>query len=192
MSFNNIGTIDCTAQTCADTLPAAAVQDQFCPEEVSQSEVNSLILFSESGTAPSNWGAAIVATDFNIDNTDTAGLAQKQFFGMGSVAEPEDAEITLNDDVRYVLERTRTLTFTIYDLPLATRDFLRELQCDVYRPRFLFTDRGGYIYGVDGGLVAKQFKVSFPKNSGNDAVNQAVITIVFAGKTDPDRFVSPL
>lgn len=192
MSFDNIGAIDCSTQTCADTLPAAAAQDQFCPENVTLSEINSLILWSANGTAPTNWGSSIASTDFNIDNTLSDGTSQKQFFGVGSIAEAEDSEVTLNDDQTQVVERTRTLTFTLFDLPEATYDFLRNLQCGKYRPRIFYTDRGEFIYGVDGGLVLKQFRVNFPKNTGNDAVNQAVITAVFAGLTDPDRYANPL
>ena len=197
MAFENIGQIACAAINCTSPLGAAAEQLQFCQRNISQSEVNTLICWHPTlGTPIANWPASgetgLVALDFDIDNTDATDVKQKQFFGVGSVADPEENTIEVNDGQTYVLNRTRTLTFNIYQMPIETYNWLRELQCGTVKPKFVYGDRANYLYGIDGGLVASNWTVAFPKDSGADAVNRATLTITFDGKTDPDRAISPL
>lgn len=196
--FDNVGSVDCSTQTCDGALSPANTQNRTCPANISQAEINTLILWNPNtgatfnDNAPTNWGQSIASSDFNIDNTDATDVAQKQFWGVGSIDAPENLEQTINDGQTVILDRTRTLTFTIFDIGDDTYDYFRELQCDKIRPYFIYGDLGGYLYGVDGGLVPKLFQPSNPKSSGEDAINQIQITIAFDGKTDPDRVPNPL
>lgn len=195
--FSNIGQIDCSTITCAGALGAMTTQDQQCPENITQAEVNTLIFWHPTlGTDITNWpvggSAGLVAGDFAIDNTDATDVNQKQLFGVGSIAEPEESEATINDFQSIVLNRRYTLTFTTYDLGDDTYDYLRKVQCGKVRPKFVFGDVGGYLYGIDGGIVPAKWTVAFPHNTGQDALNQAIITILFDADTDPDRVVNPL
>ena len=195
--FSNITQIDCDTITCAGALGAMNNQVQDCPENITQAEINQLIFWHRTlGTAITNWPASgstgLVAGDFSIDNTDATDVNQKRIFGVGSVAEPEESVATINDFQEKVLNRRYSLSFTTYDLGDDTYDYLRKIQCGKVKPVFVFGDVGGYLYGIDGGIVPAKWTVAFPKNTGQDSLNQAVITILFDLDNDPDRVVNPL
>ena len=195
--LDNISQIDCTAIDCTSALGAAADQLQDCPKNITRAEVNTIILQHPTlGTAITNWPATgetgLLITDFDIDNTDVLDVSQKQFFGVGTVSEPEESAVPLNDGQEHILNRKYTLVFTMWDIPAATYDYLRQIQCGVVKPKFTYGDRANYLYGIDGGLVASKWTVAFPKNTGDDAVNNAQITVTWDAKTDPDRVISPL
>ena len=198
MAFlNNVPQIDCANVTCVSALGAAGTQVQDCPANITQAEVNSIIAQHPTlGTAITNWPATgqtgLVAGDIVIDNTDATSVALKQFFGVGSIAAPEESLITLNDGQETVLSRKYSLVFTMWDINSATYDWLRKVQCGSIKPKLYYTDRANYGYGVDGGLTTTKWAVSFPKDTGDDAVNRAEITITWNAKNDPDRVVWPL
>ncbi len=195
--LDNISQIDCTAVDCTAALGAAGAQVKDCPQNITRAEVNTLItIHPQVGTDITNWPATgetgLVALDFDIDNTDATSVKQKQFFGVGSVAEPEESSVPLNDGQEVVLNRGYTLVFTMWDIDTNTYDWLRKVQCGTIKPKFIYGDRANYLYGIDGGLIASKWTVAFIKNTGNDAVNNAQLTITWDAKTDPDRVISPL
>ncbi len=195
--LDNIGQIDCTAIDCTSPLGAADAQLQDCPSNITRAEVNSLIIWHPTlGTDITNWPATgetgLVALDFDIDNTDATDVKQKQFFGVGTVSEPEESAVPLNDGQEFVLNRKYSLVFTLWDIPAATYDYLRKIQCGVVKPKFVYSDRANYLYGIDGGIAASKWTVAFIKNTGDDAVNNAQITITWDSSVDPDRVISPL
>jgi hypothetical protein len=144
------------------------------------------------GTAPTNWGSSLAATDFNIDNADATEVAQKQFFGIGSIGEPEIVTTTLNDFREYVLTKIYTLTFTIFDIGSDTYDFMRKLECGVVIPYVLFTTVGQEIGGKDGGICPKSIQPSLILDEGNDAIKKWQLVITWESKTAPDMFDNPL
>jgi len=192
---NNIFSIDCTAIPCGTgLLPAADPSSQFCDENLFQSEINSLILFNKDLGAggPTNWGPAIAALDFDIDNTDATDVKQKRFFGKGSLAASEPQTITTNDFNQVVLSRTFTLTFQVYDIGTATYDYFRSIQCSTVRPQVDFTTVGVKLYGKDGGITPTSFDADIILEEGEDSVESITITITWKGKTAPDRLTSPI
>ena len=191
-TINEFG-IDCTAQTCAAALGAAGNQDQFCPENINQSEIDSIILVHPTlGTLVTNWGAGLVLLDFDIDNTDATDVKQKRFFGIGSTTAPERSEVTTNNFQTYSISKTYTLDFEMHDIDLATRDYFRKLECEKVRPLIYYTDVAGFIFGGALGIQPLRFDVSMPQDSGQEGLQKIVIQAQWKARTSPDRFNSPL
>lgn len=193
MSTINEFSIDCAAQTCSSPLGAASNQDQFCPIDVSQSEIDSLIIVHPTlGTLVTNWGAGLVLGDFDIDNTDATDVKQKRFFGVGSLGEPEISEVTLNNFQPYPISKTYPLTFEITQVSLATRDYFRKIECNKIKPLIYYTDVDGFIHGGATGIQPTRFDVSMPMDSGQEGIQKILLSIQWKAKTSPDRYVSPL
>lgn len=186
--------IDCAALDCTTLHPVAAVQLRDCPKAPNRSEVNSIILLDPiNGTPITNWGSGLIATDFNIDNTDATAVAQKQFFGKGNLAVDDGVAVTLNDFKSVDLTRIQTLTFEIYDIEPATYDYFRSLQCgNLAIPKLYFTTVSDMIYGAADGILLTSFKVAFPLDEGEDGVEKIIITATIDDKVAPDRFDYPL
>lgn len=190
----NTFAVDCSTITCpSGLLGAANSMSADCSANVNRSEVNSVILVHPTlGTAITNWGAGLVALDFNIDNTDATDVKQKQFIGRGSFGEPEAITTTLNDFREYDITKTYTLTFTIFDVGDATYDFMRKIECGSVVPLLYFTTVSSKIYGKDGGICPKQVKASLILDEGSDAIERWQLQFVWEAKTAPDRYDYPL
>ncbi len=48
------------------------------------------------------------------------------------------------------------------------------------------------MFGKVDGILPVAFKVTFPKDEGEEGVKRIVLTISWDGKTDPDMKTSPL
>lgn len=195
--FDNIGQIDCPSLACDDPLGAASEMLRDCPANITRAEVNTLILQHPTVGVPIlNWPASgetgLVALDIIIDNTDATDVAKKLFVGSGSVDAPEESTAPLNDGQVHVLDRKYTLVFNMWDITAVTYDYLRQIQCGKAKPKFYFADRGNYLYGIEDGLNPSSWTVHFPKATGDDALNTAVLTITWSSKVDPDRVIYPL
>lgn len=186
--------IDCSALECDGVYAAATAQDPNCPNDVYRSEVNSIILIHPVlGTPIANWGASMTALDFDIDNADATSVKQKQFFGVGNVAEPEEVTTTLNDFSEVVLARKNTLSFEIYDVSQETRDFFRQLQCGkLPRPKLYYTTVADKIYGAEMAIPLISFKATELSEQGEDAITKWQITAIWDSKVAPDRYDYPL
>lgn len=190
----NIFGIDCSTITCPDGLLGAAdVMTSDCSANINRSEVNSVILVHPTlGTPIANWGAGMVALDFDIDNSDATDVKQKQFVGRGSFGEPETTTTTLNDFREYDITKTYTLTFTVFDIGDSTYDFMRKIECGSVTPLLYFTTVAGKIYGKDGGICPKQVRASLILDEGSDAIERWQVQFIWEAKTAPDRFDYPL
>lgn len=186
--------IDCSALDCTTAHPAAAAQRRDCPTGIKRSEINSLFTLDPINGVPiSNWGAGLVALDFDIDNTDATGVKQKQFFGKGNLAVDDGVAVTLNDFNSVDISKIQTLTFEIYDIAPETFNYFRSIQCGTLStPRIYFTTVSDMIYGAAEGILLTSFKVSFPLDEGEDAIEKIVITATIDDKVAPDRYDYPL
>jgi len=193
MSLINIFAVDCDLVTCpGGPLGAMNAQTESC-NDVALSEVNSIIFWHPtSGNAPTNWGPAIAAIDFSIDNTDATDADQKQIFVTGGVPEPEETEITVNGFQTVILNKTFTLNFELYTDGSDTYDYMRKLQCGTVKPQFLFTTMGGKIFGADGGITPSKFTVNKVLEQGEESVEKWVGEIQWKALTAPDRYDNPL
>jgi len=190
----NIFEVDCDDVLCPDgTLGALSTQTENC-NDVNLSEVNSIILKHPTlGDNITNWGPALAAGDFNIDNADATDVAQKQIFVTGGVAEPEETEVTLNGFQTVTLNKTFTLSAEFYsDGSQLTYDYLRKLECNKVKPDFWFTTMGGKIFGKDGGITPSKFSLSKVLEQGEESVEKWVMNIQWKALTSPDRYDNPL
>jgi len=190
----NIFEVDCDDVLCPDgTLGALSPQTENC-NDVNLSEVNSIILKHPTlGDNITNWGPALAAGDFNIDNADATDVAQKQIFVTGGVAEPEETEVTLNGFQTVTLNKTFTLSAEFYsDGSQLTYDYLRKLECNKVKPDFWFTTMGGKIFGKDGGITPSKFSLSKVLEQGEESVEKWVMNIQWKALTSPDRYDNPL
>ncbi len=188
----NAFSIDCDAQTCAAALGAASTQVQDCPANINQSEVDSVILVHPTlGTLVTNWGASLVALDFDIDNTDATDAAQKRFFGVGSVPANDVQEVTLNNFQSFGLDKTFTLTMDIFDITPATYDYFRKIQCGKVKPLLYYTTVADKIYGSSVGISPIKFNVTTPLDSGEGSLEKITIEVSWKAKTSPDRYPMP-
>ena len=189
----NLFGVDCDTQTCNEVFVVAAAQDANCPSRVLRSELKSIILIHPTlGTPIANWGASMVAGDFDIDNTDITSVKQRQFFGIGSVAESEDTLITLNDNNQHRLKSTYTLEFRVMDIPAATDEFFRQIECGVLRPLFYYVTVDDQIYGSATGIIPSIFKANKVMDEGDDAVVTWKFTVTWSAKVSPDNYDYPL
>lgn len=189
----NIFEIDCDTLQCPDgTLGAMNPQTEDC-NDIDLSEVNSIIWTHPTlGDIITNWGAALAATDFNIDNSDATDVAQKQIFVTGGVAEPEETTVTLNGFQTVTLNKTFTLSAEFYSDGALTYDYLRRLECNKVKPKFWFTTMGGKIFGKDGGITPAKFGLSKVLEQGEESVEKWVLNIQWKSLTSPDRYTNPL
>lgn len=194
MSCKNIFSVDCSSISCpSGALGAADVMTQDCSSDIKRSEVNSIILFHPTlGTDPtSNWPTP-AAVDFSIDNADATDADQKQFFGRGSLGEPEAVTTVINDFREFTLTKEYTLTFTIFDIGGDTYDYMRKLECGAVVPLLLFTTVGGEMYGNSGGICPKSIQPSLILDEGNDAIKRWQLVIKWEAQTAPDAVTNPL
>ena len=193
MSIVNIFAVDCGTIACpSGTLGAMDAQSENC-NDVVQSEVNSIIFWHPTlGTAPTNWGAGIAALDFSIDNTDATDADQKQIFITGAMAEPEDVVKTVNGFQEIVINRTFTLTGTLFSFGDDTFDYLRKLQCGKVKPQFVFTTAGGKLLGKDGGITPSKFTLNYVLDEGEESCEKWTFEIQWKSLTAPDRLINPL
>lgn len=189
----NISAVDCSALDCNGVLGAAGSQVQYCPKGIKRSQLSSVILTNPTvGTLIANWGNALVALDFNIDNADATDVKQKQFFGKGSIAESESSEIELNDFQTYNLGDTNTATFSIYDIDEATHEYWSKVKCGIIKPLGYFTTVDSEIIGVAAGLNFSSIKPNLIFDEGKDAVKRIDVTFTWEAKTFPDVYPYPL
>ena len=184
--------IDCSALVCGGALGAAGAMVQGCPANIELSEIDSIILWDSTISAPTaNWAAdAMVIADFDIDNTDATKL--NRFFGVGNIGESEDTEITVNNFQTVKTKSRFTLNFAITGYDNATYDYFRKIQCGTVKPYLLYTDVAGKMFGKIDGILPVAFKVTFPKDEGEEGVKRILLTISWDSKTDPDMKTSPL
>ena len=189
----NISAVDCDALACDGVLGAAGTQVQYCPANIRRSQLDSVILVNPTvGTLIANWGASLVALDFDIDNTDITDVKQKQFFGKGSIAESEASEIELNSFQMYNLGDTNTATFSIYDISLDTHEYWSKVKCGKIKPLGYFTTVDSEIIGVAAGLNFTSIKPNLIFDEGKDAVKRIDVTFTWEAKTFPDVYPYPL
>ena len=191
---DNISLISCPADCATDNVWPAIPTEQDCPSyEQSLSQVSDLIIIPTDGTAVdvfTDWAGEIPTPTYvndSIDNTTADNSTAHILTGIGGVAEPEELILDYPKLQQQVVERTYTLTHRIFNLSNAQYDYLTKLQCGALNFTFYYCDLGGYVYGVDGGLVPYSVDVDFPHGGGNTDKNVGILTITFRANGDPDR-----
>ena len=189
----NVFEINCDALDCDSPLGAAGVQDKYCPKNVKQSQLDSVILVHPTlGTLVTNWGPSLAPTDFDIDNADATDVKQKQFFGVGSIAESEDSEVEINSFQLVNLGSTTTATFTIHNIDSETYDYWRKVKCGTVKPRGYFTTVADEIIGSATAINFSSIKPNIIFDEGKDAVKKIVVVFTWESKTMPDIHDYPL
>lgn len=193
---DNISLISCPADCATDNVWPAIPADQDCPSYTqSLSQVSDLIIIPTgapdvfddwSGDNPTQ-----VYVNDSIDNTIADNTAAHILTGIGGVTEPEELILDYPKLQQQVAERTYTLTHRILNLSNTQYDHLLKLQCGALNFTFYYCDLGGYVYGVEGGLVPYSVDVDFPRGGGNDDRAFADIIITWKAKGDPDRGTTP-
>lgn len=194
----NLTSITCP-DDCADVnlLPALAAAEQDCTSYThTLSQVCDLyILPAATGDIFTDWATtaanATPGAGVGIDNTNADNTKAKWLVGIGGVAEPQETITEYPKLQRKVTERLYTLTFNVFNQVAAMYNFLRQLQCGDTSFTFYYGDLGGWVYGIEGGLVPNSVDVDFPHGGGNTDKNFATITITWRSNGDPDRHVNP-
>lgn len=163
-----------------------------CQLDPKRSEID-LLIFKGTAAGPTSMGTLLDWAS-KIDNTDNTGAAMKYLIGKGSKGEPEDTKITVARDKEVLTDRVHTVVFEVTEISdSATYDFLRKLQTGVLKPNLYYKSIGNFLYGkvnsggTDDGIVVQSYSVSFPKESGKEAIDKAILTIKFSALVDPDR-----
>lgn len=193
MNLFNVFAVDCDDIDCpGESLGAANAMTEDC-NDVVLSEVNSVILVNPvTGTDVTNWGNTLADTDFDIDNTDATDVAQKRFFGVGSLNEPETLKKRVNSFQDVKINGTYSLTFNIFTIGSLTYDYWRKVECGIVKPKLYYTTMGGRIFGNDGGILCSDIQVSFLLPEGEDGVESIQVVFTWKSKTSPDRYTNPL
>lgn len=193
---DNVSLITCPADCATDNVWPAIPAEQDCPSyEQSLSQVSDLIIIPTG--APdvfTDWAGEIPTPTYvndSIDNTLADNTAAHILTGIGGVAEPEELILDYPKLQQVVSERTYTLTHRIFNLSNAQYDHLQKLQCGALNFTFYYCDLGGFVYGVDGGLVPFSVDVDMPRGGGNDDRAFADIIITWKAAGDPDRGTTP-
>lgn len=193
---DNISLISCPADCATDNVWPAIPAEQDCPAYTqSLSQVSDLIIIP-AGAADvfDDWAGdnpTQVYTNATIDNTTADNSTAHILTGIGGVAEPEELILPYPKLQEVVVERTYTLTHRIVNLSNTMYDFLLKMQCGDLNFTFYYCDLGGYVYGIDGGLVPYSVDVDMPHGSGGDDRAFADIIITWKAAGDPDRGTTP-
>lgn len=193
---DNVSLITCPADCATDNVWPAIPAEQDCASyEQTRSQVSDLIIIP-TGAADvfEDWAGDIPTPTYandTIDNTTADNSTAHILTGIGGVADPEELILNYPKLQQQVTERTYTLTYRIVNLSNAQYDYLLKMQCGALNFTFYYCDLGGYVYGVDGGLVPYSVDVDMPHGGGNDDRAFADIIITWKAKGDPDRGTTP-
>lgn len=193
---DNISLISCPADCATDNVWPAIPVEQDCPSYAQTlSQVSDLIIIPDGAADVfDDWAGdnpTQVYVNDSIDNTIADNIAAHILTGIGGVAEPEGLVLDYPKLQQQVVERTYTLTHRIVNLSNTMYDFLLKMQCGALNFTFYYCDLGGFVYGVDGGLVPYSVDVDMPHGGGNDDRAFADIIITWKAKGDPDRGTTP-
>jgi len=193
---DNISLISCPPDCATDNVWPAIPAEQDCPAYTqSLSQVSDLIIIPDGAADVfDDWAGdnpTQVYTNDTIDNTTADNSTAHILTGIGGVAEPEELILPYPKLQEVVVERTYTLTHRIVNLSNTMYDFLLKMQCGDLNFTFYYCDLGGYVYGIDGGLVPYSVDVDMPHGSGGDDRAFADIIITWKAAGDPDRGTTP-
>lgn len=175
--------------TCTTTY-VGAIEDNSCLYAPENAEVNALYL-AGSAALPTDWTAALDWVGL-VDNT-TADTTIKKLRGIGDVGEHEVlSTFQMADGNELDGEKQWTLTFDINNVGPLLYDELRELQCGEKKPNFVYTTRGGFMFGQQTWIEVQKYSIQFPKDRGDDSAERATITITWRASVDPQRITSPV
>lgn len=195
---DNISLITCPADCATDNVWPAIPAEQDCPSYTqSLSQVSDLIIIPNDAGAVDvfdDWSGDMptqVYVNDSIDNTTADNTTAHILTGIGGVAEPDELVLDYPKLQQAVVERTYTLTHRIVNLSNTMYDFLLKMQCGALNFTFYYCDLGGYVYGIEGGLVPYSVDVDMPRTGGDDDRAFADIIITWKAKGDPDRGTTP-
>lgn len=188
--------LDCATQLLYPAIPADPACTTF---QLRKAEISDVWILAQQadGTFPTNpftWGAdenSLVIDPDGIDNLQLDNSKMMWLKVVGSIDTPDkEQEIIFDGKTKNGL-RTFTLAFTDMNLDGGKYQFYKRLQLNPTNYRFYYKIRGGWVYGIDGGLEPCFSDCDFPKGTG-DAKDQANATIQFEAYVDPDRREYPL
>lgn len=125
-----------------------------------------------------------------IDNTVTDNSKVKWLTGIGEIPAAEKTVIRVQKFQDVTLKRRYTLTFTIYNLSHAQYEFMRALQCNPTNYTWWYGNTA-HVYGKATGIIPVFTDVDLPLAGGEGDVENAVVTIIFESKVDPERKENP-
>lgn len=189
----NIMAVECDDLVCPNGLLGAAGDFNLDCLDAVLSQLSGIIMWHPTlGTAPTNWGAGMLVTDFDIDNTDATDVKQKRFPIVGSLPKPEYQKAVTVGFKSVTILKTRSITFRLYHADSATYDFLRKVECGKVRPKLILETEGGYLLGKDGGLDFSDIELDAVWNEGETELEYWDGVIQYKSKVSPDKVLSPL
>lgn len=180
----------CSCTDCDSVLvlpPVEANQDCF---EVAQSEVCGLLMFNDSASLPDDW---TVKEDWEavINNSDTQGGYGRYITGIGSIEAPERQQATAGKGFLYTVNTVYSVSFKINNLSDLHYAFLKQLQCSPRNYTFFVETVYGHILGSSVGIRPYFTTVDFVYQSGRGSVVEAIVTIQWKGRCEPERAYIP-
>lgn len=192
----NIFTITCPG-ACEAAGTLGVLPETICQLAPKLSEID-LLLFQGTDAGPTDASSASDWTGL-VDNTDNTGANFKYLIGSGQITRPEATTQTVARGQVLTTKQTYTLEFEVYEFSEASvYDFIRTLQCGALKPKFMYADRGGFLYfkkkasAPDEGIVPTSVQAYFDRPRGDGSIAKAVIEIKYEALVDPDRAVNPL
>lgn len=172
-----------TDQNCAYIPDLSQIGDVwFKPNEAADSEVPF-----------ENWvdgGYTVLANPDAIDNSVTDNSKVKWLTGLGEVAASEKTVFTVQKFQKVTIKRIYTLTLTVFNLSNAQYEYLRALQCNPTNYTFWYGN-SAHVYGKATGIIPTFTDVDLPLGAGESDVEQAIVTITWESKVDPERKSNP-
>lgn len=198
MAINTIPNICPTTCTDGVLFPATAADPTCSSFAVFDSQIDGLYIRGKTAAPasafsddPFLWADIANSVPANIDNTLTDNTKAKFLMGEGGVAVPEKTTIEVHSLKNITTKRRYQLTYLIKDMSDANYDLCRAFQCGDTNIKFYYTDLGGKVYGIDGGLEPVFVDCDMPKDAARGAINQATIIIEWEAKYDPERKDNP-
>lgn len=192
-TYFNICPADCSTEF---TYPALD-SDQNCVGNVYLSQITDLWILPNSAddaNAPfTDWSSGshtLTANPSGIDNTEVLNAKTKWLTVVGDLPAPEKTVQRVHKRQDVTTNRRYTLNLIVYNLSNAQYAALRQYQCNPTSYTFWYGN-DSHVFGKDTGLIPVGTDVDFPLGAGDTDVEQAVLTIIFEAKVDPERKVNP-
>jgi len=181
---------------CGDVLlfPAIDAGQDCTSYDQTLSQVSDLFLVpTGADDIFAAWATTPTYVADSIDNTLGDNTKAIHLVGEGSIPASEKTIDEYPKGKKKTTNRLYTLTFNIKNLSPANYAFLQAVQCGSTGFTFYYADRGGWVYGVVGGILPEFIDADLPKGEATTDKNIGTITLQFSSLTgDPQRRVNPL
>jgi len=192
-TFANVCPADCSEEFFFQALDT----DQNCPGIPDLSQITDIWIKPNTAdgaevpfTAWTDGVFTVTANPTAIDNTVTDNSKVKWMTVIGGIDAAEKVTARVHKFKDVIIKRRFTLSATILNLSNAQYEFLRALQCNPTNYTYWYGNTA-HVFGKAEGISPVFTDVDFPLGAGENDYEQAVLTLVFEARVDPERKANP-